>query len=938
MARCCTTLVVVAICLTSFGANAQTNWLAAPADNNFNNSANWSAGVPGGVTPGTFGVSNITSINSSTSFIPGLTFNPGASAYTFNFNASNVLFYARGIIDNSSAAPTLALTNGGSVTFNGTLADARVTLDSSSTLNIGNFGFSANAETANIASSGTINFVTGSSAANATINNTGGGSVKFFSSSSAGGATISNTGSGSSLEFFQSSTAANATINNVTDSVLRFFDSSSAANAIIDNSNNAGIYFLDSATASNAAITSSGGNIIFGGSATAANATINSAFGGGLFFSDTSTAANATVTTGSGSETRFLNSSTGGQARFVTSLGGTVDMSLLSSGGMTAGSIEGAGNYNLGSKQLTVGDNNLSTTVSGVIADGGIGGGVGGSLVKTGTGTLTLSGVNTYTGPTIVLGGRLALNGSITSNVTVGSAGNLGGSGTIFGSVVNNGILAPGTSIGTLTVSGSYTQAAGSTYQVEVNAAGQSDRLNVIGAPGTATINGGTVQVQAAAGNYGRSTTYTILNATGGVSGAYSNVTSNFAFLTLSLSYDANNVFLTLLLSSSAFASGALTGNQRAVGAVLDRAFPTATGDFETVLLTLTGLNTQQGPAALTTISGQQYSGFGTANISGGLMFMNVLGQQMSLARGGSGGGTRVALAEACDVACDGTVSPWSLWGSALGATGSVAGNNNSATVTYNAGGVSTGIDYRFSPNLLAGFGVGYASGNQWASGFNSRGTTDSYSGSLYGSFTQSAFYLDALAGYAYNDNQMTRQIVIPGLATRTAMGHAGANQLLGQAETGYKVAIYAPAAASLTPFARFQAMTVTQAAFSETGASSLDLNVAQQTTNSVRTVLGAELAGGIDMGWRERLALQFRLGWAHEYADTSRPLTASFAGAPTLGYTVYGAAPQRDSATVGLAANTAIAEATSVYLRYDGEVGTGIVNHVFSAGLRMSW
>ena len=32
-------------------------------------------------------------------------------------------------------------------------------------------------------------------------------------------------------------------------------------------------------------------------------------------------------------------------------------------------------------------------------------------------------------------------------------------------------------------------------------------------------------------------------------------------------------------------------------------------------------------------------------------------------------------------------------------------------------------------------------------------------------------------------------------------------------------------------------------------------------------------------MGWREKLALLFRLGWSHEYADTSRPVTASFAG-----------------------------------------------------------
>jgi hypothetical protein len=68
------------------------------------------------------------------------------------------------------------------------------------------------------------------------------------------------------------------------------------------------------------------------------------------------------------------------------------DISYLHSGGMTAGSIEGAGAYFLGSKSLTVGGNNLSTEVSGIIADGGFNGGTGGLLVKVGSGTLLLSG------------------------------------------------------------------------------------------------------------------------------------------------------------------------------------------------------------------------------------------------------------------------------------------------------------------------------------------------------------------------------------------------------------------------------------------------------------------------------------------------------------------------------------------------------------------
>jgi autotransporter-associated beta strand protein len=100
----------------------------------------------------------------------------------------------------------------------------------------------------------------------------------------------------------------------------------------------------------------------------------------------------------------------GGQARFITNAGGSVDISGLTSGGMTAGSIEGAGTYALGSNALTVGLNNLSTLVSGSISDGGLSGGTGGALVKVGTGTLTLTGPNTYSGGTSFNGGIVAVN------------------------------------------------------------------------------------------------------------------------------------------------------------------------------------------------------------------------------------------------------------------------------------------------------------------------------------------------------------------------------------------------------------------------------------------------------------------------------------------------------------------------------------------------
>jgi outer membrane autotransporter protein len=259
-------------------------------------------------------------------------------------------------------------------------------------------------------------------------------------------------------------------------------------------------------------------------------------------------------------------------------------------------------------------------------------------------------------------------------------------------------------------------------------------------------------------------------------------------------------------------------------------------------------------------------------------------------------------------------------------------------TVTYNLGGVSAGLDYLVDPRVRVGLSVGYGSGNVWTNGFDGKGWSNSYNVSLYGSFASDNFYVDALAGYSNNQNQMKRQIVIPAFATFTAQGQSYANQFLGQIEGGYHIGVWQPAEAAVTPFVRLQGSTNTQMAFSETGAGLIGLNVVQQTTNSLRSTLGADLSGAIDFGWREKLAMRLRLGWQHEYADAARPVTAAFVGAPSIGFTVYGAESSRDSAVLGLAADTAVADGFRAYLRYDGDVSATANNHVLSAGIRMSW
>jgi fibronectin-binding autotransporter adhesin len=575
-------------------------------------------------------------------------------------------------------------------------------------------------------------------------------------------------------------------------------------------------------------------------------------------------------------------------------------------------------------------------------ATGGYGGVMSGAgnVIVTGKGYLGVSATSTYSGTTTVADRSvLSVQGSLpNTHVFLTGGGILGGNGSVGNLTIIDGHVSPGLSIGTLNVGGNLVKHGGH-YHVELNAAGRSDRINV---GGTATINSGTVLVLPEAGIYANSTTYTILSATGGVTGAYSGIRSDFAFMTPTLSYDANNVYLTLALQGAAF-SGASgnTPNQRAVGSALDQSYASASGDYATVIGALAGLSTAQGPAALSAISSQPWANFGTTNLASNALFMNTLGQQMARARGGpasASGGQRQALAQACDVAACDSVSPFSVWGSALGGVGSVLGDSNAATLTYNLGGGAAGIDYRVTPNILLGIGAAYTSGTQWADGFMGKGWNNAVSVAAYGSFTQGGFYADLLAGYAYANNQLQRQIMVPNLQPRTANGSTGVNQFLGQAELGYRIPVYAPASATLTPFARLQVMSANQAAFSEWGANSLSLNVAQQTTNSVRSTLGMDLAGAIGLANGRSFDIALRLGWLHEYAEVSRPITAAFGGAPGAAFTVYGAASQRDAAVIGFQAGTTVADGAQIYVRYDGDIGTSASNHALTAGLRLAF
>jgi hypothetical protein len=448
-------------------------------------------------------------------------------------------------------------------------------------------------------------FASSSSAGSATITNNpalvanignlyAAGHTLFANTSTAGSATITNNGgtvsngSGGATVFINTSSAGSATITNTSatvDTVGGITDfaaeGSSAGSATITNDGGTvigrdagfvvGSTFFNLAHAGSATITNNGGTVSgasggftrltqsSGGSATFINngGAVSGAAGGFTNFDVSAGAGNATLIANGGvsgiggGAIQLFGDSTGDTARvevFGNGTGdttnGNLDISLHNAPSVTIGSVEGTGNVFLGAFNLTVGSNNLSKTFSGVIQDGGIGAGTGGSLTKIGTGKLTLSKASTYTGGTTLTKGTLLVTNRTGSATGTGpvqvSTGTLEGTGIITGAVTagtgrsSGAILLPGksaTAPGILTINSALTFNSRSTYKCVLNRrtpiAGEITALGV-------TINSGASFsfVDVGTGTLTVGTVFTLIKNTSAnpISGTFSNLANGSIF------------------------------------------------------------------------------------------------------------------------------------------------------------------------------------------------------------------------------------------------------------------------------------------------------------------------------------------------------------------------------------------------------------------------
>ena len=363
------------------------------------------------------------------------------------------------------------------------------------------------------------------------------------------------------------------------------------------------------------------------------------------------------------------------------------------------GSLSGTGIISLADKILTTGASGLSTTWAGSLVGNG-------SMVKTGSGAFTLSGVNVYTGSTTVAGGQLFVDGWLGGHsIRVLDGALLGGNGVVpTATIERGGVLAPGSSIGTLSVNGDLTFDAGSTYRVETT----SNSSDFVWVEGSLLGSGATVHVQPGGSQrYHPITFYGIMRAPGARAGIFTNVFTDAVYLDPSLQYGSQGVQLTLRRNDVDFRSAGTRGNQSAVAMSLNALVRTAVGEMAGVINNVYDLSNGDAVRAMGSMTGVLHQHVALGSFLGTQTFMDVNMARLGHVTNRAGASSVNPALATMVVAASPDDDRQGAWFSGVGGMTSVSGSDGDASARVSDRGFAVGYDAAIGNHLILGGSAG---------------------------------------------------------------------------------------------------------------------------------------------------------------------------------------------------------------------------------------
>lgn len=463
--------------------------------------------------------------------------------------------------------------------------------------------------------------------------------------------------------------------------------------------------------------------------------------------------------------------------------------------------------------------------------------------------------------------------------------------------------IAPGNSIGTITVTGDVDFSSGTIYDVEVSPLGSDQVL----AGGAVTLNGGSIVVTGEDGvdlaPGEAQDSYVVLAGAAGLTGEFASLTDNLRFYHASLTYTGTEAILELDPVGADFLAVAQTDNQAAIGDVLYGSLLGASGDLLDVMMnSFPGLDAAGVRTGMDALSGPIHAWAPVAVSELGVSIGRAAGRSPRAAAG-----TSVA------------------WASGVAGSYDIDAANGAVSADADLQGGVFGVNRGLSDGVNVGVFAGYAvtdagdavggrmDGDGWF--FGGRVSADLPNG----------FSLTGAAGYLNQDIETDREIEV-GALNRTAAAAYAIDGVFLDAELAWMHPMGAAYEAGV--FAAFSGGDYEGESFSEAGAGSLSLSSQGADFGRASWRIGARVQG--DSGWiRPRL----EAGLQMEDGARAETIGLSLAGVAG-GFPIRGPGVEADAPFLGVGADFSFSEAVTATIAYDGVFGDTSDSHAATARL----
>ncbi|KFA06840.1 hypothetical protein KWM_0115840, partial [Xanthomonas vasicola pv. musacearum NCPPB 2005] len=475
-----------------------------------------------------------------------------------------------------------------------------------------------------------------------------------------------------------------------------------------------------------------------------------------------------------------------------------------------------------------------------------------GSLLKDGAGTLLLTansggfdGTTTIAAGTLSVGNPANPGAALGGPVTVGPGGTLTGSGSI-GSLVSSGTVAIGGAGGTISVGDNATFAPGSTLQVTPGDGGAVTPVTVGGAASVAT---GTTLELLRATDLPLFTEIPVISAGGGLTGQFSNVVSDYAFIEPDVSTTATGLSVTFGRNTVGMVDAVTTPNQQSTAAAVD-GLPNTSPIYQAVV------RLPNDPEAVRTafasLSGESHASTATALLDSRFLYSGISNHL----RGDSQ---------------DTLVGDTTVWITGRSLPNRVDGDANAVSVRREDNGVMAGAERRFGERSVVGIAVGNQDIESWSREWGDRADVDGTHAGVYGRADWSAFSLQGAVDYASYNVDSTRGVMLPGVLEERLSSRYDATAVTVSLEAAWnlrtKGAVYSPFIAA--DYTRLKTDGFTERG----GISALSVDSASDTFSTA--TLGVRGHWDLD----QKAALYASAGWRHAFGDRSVQRSAGFVG-----------------------------------------------------------